>query len=78
MRCYTRDDATAHYIVPALGEYADQYDVEQIANEVLTMRHRANATGQIVGDPWYDLNVSDDEFWACVARHELPTQEAAR
>ena len=72
MRYAKMDDAIFHAILPALGEFADQYDLDAIAAECITQRHTENLDGQTVGDVWFELSVSDQEFWASVARHELP------
>ncbi|NDO78470.1 hypothetical protein GKZ75_09595 [Kocuria indica] len=71
MRYYSKTEAAAHEIVEALGEYAGQHDIDAIADEVLTMRHTENEAGQTVGDPWYEVTVSENEFWDSVGRHAI-------
>lgn len=70
MRYATMNDAVAHEVIPALGELTDQYDLDAIAAECITQRHHENDRGQTVGNVWFELSVTTDEFWASVARHE--------
>lgn len=78
MRYYSKTQAIAHEITEPLGEYAEQHDIDAIADEVLAMRHTENDHGQTVGDPWFEVAVTEEQFWDCVARHALPTHEDAR
>lgn len=53
--------AEADYTIE--GPVADAYDVDAIADEVLT------TTGRGTTYRYTLANVDDDEFWAAVARH---------
>ena len=60
MRYYSKTEAIAREITEPLGEHAEQHDLDAIADEVLT-----------VGDPWYEVTATEDEFWDAVARHAI-------
>ena len=55
----TRDDAIAQTIRPALGEYVVDFDVDAIADDVLTW----NGNGYVI--------VDTDMFWRAVERHAI-------
>lgn len=57
----TMTDAIS-YVEQALGEYASDYDVEEIASEVTGWED-----GQLA------IVADDAEFWAVVAEHEITT-----
>ena len=59
----TRDDAIHYEIILALGEYADEHDIEAIADQVLT-------TTVGVTSYYYHLN-EDVDFWAVVEDNAL-------
>lgn len=59
----TRNEAIDQEIITPLGEYADQHDVDAIADEVLT------TTGEGT-DYRYTLR-EDIDFWDVVAQHAL-------
>lgn len=56
----TRQDAIEQEIIPALGEFADQYDIEAIADDALTY----------VAGHGFDV-AQDEEFWRIVERHDI-------
>lgn len=55
----TITDAINYHIIPALGEFAEDYDVAAIAQEL----YHWNGTA-------LECDADDEEFWACVQRHE--------
>ena len=59
---FTSDrDVREQMVLPALGEYAAEHDVDAIVSEViLGWDERGNA-----------VLVEDDEFWTIVERHAL-------
>ena len=59
----TRDDAIHYEIILALGEYADEHDIEAIADQVLT------TTGEGI---YYRYHLDEDvNFWAVVEANAL-------
>ncbi|MBK4161027.1 hypothetical protein GWO73_04190 [Corynebacterium macginleyi] len=59
----TRNEAIDNEIITPLGEYADQHDVDAIADEVLT------TTGEGTD---YRYTLRDDvDFWDITAEHAL-------
>lgn len=59
----TRNEAIEAEIITPLGEFADEYDIDAIADEVLT------TTGEGVD---YRYTVDEDaDFWAIVEKHAL-------
>lgn len=59
----TRNEAIDREIIAPLGEYADQHDIDAIADEVLT------TTGEGI---YYRYTLRDDvDFWDIVAQHAL-------
>lgn len=59
----TRGEAIDQEIIAPLGEYADQHDIDAIADAVLT------TTGEGI-DYRYTLR-EDVDFWEIVAQHAL-------
>ena len=57
----TRNEAIEREIVEALGEYADGFDIEAIAERVI--ESRGDCTG-------FYCTVTSDEFWAIVPECE--------
>lgn len=55
----TRTDAIHREIIEPLGEYAQEHDVDAIANEII-----------IAGDNGFTIDQGAD-FWAIVANHAL-------
>lgn len=59
----TRNEAIEAEIITPLGEFADEYDIDAIADEVLT------TTGEGVD---YGFTIDEDaDFWAIVEKHAL-------
>lgn len=59
----TRNEAIHYEIELSLGEYADEYDIDAIADEVII------ATGEGVD---YGFTIDDDaDFWAIIEKHAL-------
>ncbi|MCT1819342.1 hypothetical protein M3B96_10370 [Corynebacterium propinquum] len=59
----TRNEAIHYEIELPLGEYADEHDIDAIADEVLT------TTGEGVDYRW---TIDEDvDFWAIVEKHAL-------
>lgn len=59
----TRNEAVQREVIEPLGEFADEYDIDAIADEVLT------TTGEGV-DYRYVIN-DDADFWGIVEKHAL-------
>ncbi|MGJ4108573.1 hypothetical protein ACUY2T_09985 [Corynebacterium sp. 22_2729] len=59
----TRDDAIHYEITLALGEYADEHDIDAIADEVLTTTGEGSS---------YRYHLDEDvDFWAVVEANAL-------
>lgn len=59
----TRNEAIDREIIQPLGEYADQFDIDAIADQVLV------SIGEGIN---YRFTTSDDvDFWDVVAQHEI-------
>lgn len=59
----TRNEAIDHEIIQPLGEYADQFDIDAIADQVLV------SVGEGID---YKFTTNDDvDFWDVVAQHEI-------
>lgn len=56
----TRTRAIEQVILPALGEYAADFDIDAIADEVLGNYEHG-----------YVQKVDTDEFWEIVAKHDI-------
>ena len=56
----SRQDAIELLILPALGDFVEDFDVEAIADEVLDYR-----------DGGFTSVVDDEEFWEIVQKHNL-------
>lgn len=63
----SRYEAIERAIVPSLGEYAGEFDVEAIAAECVDL---------IPGTRMWTVTVDADTFWEIAARHDL-TEETA-
>ena len=61
----TRDDAIHYEITLALGEYADEHDIDAIADRVL-IGVGEGVYYRIIRDP----DIDEDEFWDIVAANE--------
>ena len=57
----TKTDAIAQAILPALGEHADDFDIDAIFDEA----YGWDDEGHLV------QTVSDDEFWQIVEAHDI-------
>lgn len=59
----THDEAVQREIIEPLGEFADEHDIEAIADEVII------TTGEGVD---YGFTIDDDaDFWVIVEKHAL-------
>lgn len=71
----TRGDAMQREIIEPLGEWAEEHDVEAIADEVLYWHDEVREDGKIwlPGCGYRVREMGTDAFWEIVARHALPT-----
>jgi hypothetical protein len=70
MRYTTRQDAIEQAITPAITE--GTYDLDAICDAAFTWKIDTNDAGQeLLNTGGFEQTVSDDEFWAIVARHEI-------
>ncbi len=69
MRYTTRQDAIEQAIAPALDH--GNYDLEAICDETFEWKIDRDAQGrELLDTGGFEQTVTDDEFWAAVARHE--------
>lgn len=65
-------DVIALAVIPALGEYADSYDVEAIAHEAFSYKVDEDWQGnRLLGTAGFEQICSADEFWSIAAKHEV-------
>ncbi|MBW1600917.1 hypothetical protein JJV70_02120 [Streptomyces sp. JJ66] len=71
MRYTTLADVIDQAIVPALGEYGSDYDIEAIARETHTWVIDTDSDGnELLNTGGFEQTVSDDEFWAIAEKHD--------
>lgn len=61
----TRNEAIQREIIDALGEFADDFDVDAIATEVIDSRMAG-------ANPEFFCTVDGSEFWTIVEKHASP------
>lgn len=60
MRTYsTKNDAIQHEIIDPLGEYADEYDIDAIANEIIISRPAIEVPNFYIGP---EIDIWDTDF----------------
>lgn len=69
MRYSTKTDVMGQEVIPALGEFVGDYDLDAIFEEAYEMRHEENEKGQTVGDVWFQQREGVD-FWEVAQRHD--------
>ena len=70
-RFTTITDVIQHEIAPALGEYADEYDLEAIAHEAYEYRVDTDERGRgLANTAGFESVVDHDEFWEIVQKHQ--------
>ena len=70
-RFTTISDVIQQEIAPALGEYADEYDLEAIAHEAYEYRVDTDERGRgLANTAGFECVVEDhDELWEIVEKH---------
>jgi len=69
-RFTTITDVIRDAIAPALGEYADEYDLEAIAHEAYEYRVDTDKFGRgLANTAGFESVVDADEFWEIVQKH---------
>lgn len=72
MRYTTKSDVIEQAILPALGEYADDYDTDAIADAAFDYRVDTNEQGQeLLNTAGFEQVVDEDGFWTIVEQHEV-------
>jgi hypothetical protein len=70
-RYTTKRDAIEALIVPALGEFGDDYDINAIADETLAYAVDTDADGnELLNTAGFEQIVADDKFWTIVTKHD--------
>ncbi|HEX6518291.1 MAG TPA: hypothetical protein VF049_22210 [Nocardioidaceae bacterium] len=71
MRYETLAEATAQAIVPALGEYGADYDIDAIAREAFAYRVDTDADGnELLNTAGFEQIVDEAGFWAIAEKHD--------
>ena len=72
MRYTTSTDAYNQVLIPALGEYVDDFDHEAIFSEVFDYRIDEDEAGnKLLHTAGYEDITTPEEFWEIVAKHDL-------
>lgn len=72
MTIYTTiTDYIAQVVNPALGEYADDYDVEAIAQDMTEWHDEKDANGNILLNASGLVERDDVDFWEIAQKHEI-------
>lgn len=67
----TKRDAIEREILPALGEYADDYDIDKLADKVLAWVDVIDTAGNVRLDlSGFQLAVEAGEFWTAAQEAE--------
>lgn len=70
-RFTTLADVIRDEIAPALGEYADEHDLEAIAREAYEYRVDTDERGRgLANTAGFESVVDDEEFWEIVQKHQ--------
>ena len=69
----TRTEAIEQVIIPALGDYGNDYDIEAIADEVLAYNEAYDEEANVyrLNDQGFYQCVDSDEFWEVVEKYTL-------
>lgn len=77
MRHATLADVIDQVILPALGEHAEDYDVEAIARDTHTWMIDTDADGnELLNTEGFEQTVDEDEFWTIVAKYDTTADNA--
>ena len=73
----TRTEAIEQLIIPALGDYGNDYDIEAIADEVLAYNEAYGEEANVyrLNDQGFYLCVDIDEFWKVVEKYDLTSPD---
>lgn len=72
MTIYTTiTDYITRVVAPALGEYADDYDIEGIAGEMTEWHDEKDAEGNILLNASGLVERDDVDFWEIAQKHEI-------
>lgn len=67
-------DIIDYEVKPALGEWAGDYDLEAIANEIFKFTADEDEDGIQIGDPYY-IERDGVDFWEVVQAHDMTVTE---
>ena len=72
MTTYTTiNDYIAQVVNHALGEYADDYDTEEIARDMTEWHDEKDANGNILLNASGLVERDDADFWEIAQKHEI-------
>lgn len=75
MRFTTISDVIDQAVAPALGEYADDYDLEAIAREAFEYTVDTDADGnELLNTAGFEQVVDEAGFWAIAEKHDTTAQ----
>ena len=63
---HNKENYIAEVIAPALGEYAAEFDIDEIAYEMLIWHNEINGKGEIIDDKSGFMEDENKDFWAVV------------
>ena len=58
-------------VEPALGEYADDYDLDAIADDMLELNTDLDEFGRVIANTNKYIERGGVDFWDVVERHEI-------
>lgn len=67
----TATDYIDQVVIPALGDYAGEFNIDAITEEMLVWHDEINKDGNIVVTRSGLIEDPEKDFWAVVAAHEI-------
>lgn len=78
MRYTTLSDAIEQAVIPALGEYGNDYDLEAIAREAFEYKVDTDANGnELLNTAGFEQVVDETGFWAIAEKYDTTTETEA-
>lgn len=75
----TKDDAIEQYVVPALGDYADDHDLDAIFDDCFEYNQAIDEDGvEHLNSSGFRLTADEAAFWESVQRHDIGSEKLLR